>query len=69
MNSGSGFRFEAEADPNPTLHFDDDPDSDPTQSFTHVGKSGKKFTLTSQQCQFALRVTIGVIILMFWKGF
>jgi hypothetical protein len=42
MNSGSGYRFEA--DPNPTLHFDDDPDSDPTQSFTHIGKSEKNLT-------------------------
>ncbi len=48
------YRFEAEADPNPTLHFDDDPDSDPTQSFTQVVKSKKILTFTSQQCQFAL---------------
>jgi hypothetical protein len=51
MNSVVGrCRFEAEADP--TLHFDDDPDSDPSQSFTYVEKSEK--ILTSQQCQFAL---------------
>jgi hypothetical protein len=32
-------RFDADSDPDPTVHFDADPDPDPTPGFTHVGKS------------------------------
>ncbi len=48
-------RFDAGPDPDPTYHFDADPDSypdpDPTLSFTHVGKLGKIGLLFTAQCQ------------------
>jgi hypothetical protein len=60
MNSVVGrYRFEAQADPNPTLHFDDDPDWDPTQSFTHIGKSGKNSDLL--HCSASLHCFIPLV--------
>jgi hypothetical protein len=46
-------RYDAGLDPDSTFHLDTDPDpdSDPTQNFSHVGKT--------QQCHS----TLGVIIL------
>jgi hypothetical protein len=35
---GSAAFFDGNADRDPTLHFDADPDPDLTQSFTHIGE-------------------------------
>ncbi len=40
-------RFDADSDPDPTVHFDADPDPDPTPGFTHVGKSKIFFLFTA----------------------
>jgi hypothetical protein len=47
-------RHRFDAHPDPTFHFDADPDPypDPITSFTRVGNSGaKKFDFNLQQCQ------------------
>jgi|LakMenEpi03Aug12_release.lakeMendotaPanAssembly.Ray.scaffolds.fasta_scaffold1237060_1 hypothetical protein len=41
-------------DPDTTSRFDADPNPDPTDGFTNIGKSEKMLRLSSQQCQSAL---------------
>ncbi len=57
-----GLRFDAAPHPDPTFHFDADPDpnSDPTPSFTHVGKSENFYTFIYRSTN--LHCVLGVII-------
>jgi hypothetical protein len=78
-----GHRFDANPHPDPTFHFDADPDpnSDPTPSFTYVGKSGNFLYIFLQQCQSTLlylsrqrprchnSLYFGQFIAIFWKKY
>ncbi len=63
--SGSKFPFDADPDPEqePDWHQNDaDPNADPTQSFTYVGKWGKNFYFIRSLLSFSYLIKIKCVM-------